>query len=113
MPLSTDIGSQSEYTRSSSSQGVAIPKAKKLSAMAEFLCRANYGMRNGNFELGCDDGQIRYKSFVDCSGGVPSEQVIENTIIAGIEMMKRYSPGIQDVLFREVSPKKAVEKCEK
>ena len=30
-------------------------------------CRANYGLlANGNFELDMDDGEIRYKVFIDC-----------------------------------------------
>jgi len=86
----------------------------KLAAMSEFICRVNYGMRNGNFELDYSDGEIRYKSFVDCSGGItPSRDIIENSVIAGIEMTKRYFPGIKAVLFNGVSPKEAIEKCEK
>jgi hypothetical protein len=31
-------------------------------AVAEFLTRANYGMRIGNFELDYSDGEVRYKT---------------------------------------------------
>ena len=93
--------------------GVDPKDSAKLAAMAEFICRVNYGMRNGNFEMDFNDGEIRYKSFVDCSSGTPSRDVIENSVVAGIEMTKRYYPGIKDVLFNGISPKEAVEKCEK
>lgn len=36
-----------------------------MAQMAEFICRANYGMKNGCFELD-RDGEIRFRSFVDC-----------------------------------------------
>ncbi|MCR5347460.1 MAG: YbjN domain-containing protein [Fretibacterium sp.] len=86
----------------------------KMSRLAEFICRANYGMLNGNFELDFSDGEIRYKSFVDCSGEcVPSEEVIGNSLWVGLNMFNRYLPGIKDMLFSDVIPKDAVEKCRK
>ena len=36
--------------------------------MAEFLTRANYGLRIGNFEMDFEDGEVRYKSSVDFEG---------------------------------------------
>lgn len=45
---------------------------KMMAIMAEFICRANYGLKNGNFELDMRDGEIRYKSFVDCEGLTPT-----------------------------------------
>jgi len=86
----------------------------KLAALSEFICRVNYGMKYGNFEMDFNDGEIRYKCFVDCEGRMdPSRELIENSVMAGIEMTKQYFPGIKDVLFNGVSPKDAIEKCEK
>lgn len=39
---------------------------KMMAQMAEFICRANYGLNNGCFEFNFRDGKIRYKSFIDC-----------------------------------------------
>ena len=39
-------------------------------AAAEFLTRANYNMRNGNFELSMEDGEIRFKTYLHASDGV-------------------------------------------
>lgn len=36
--------------------------AERRGAVAEFLCRANWGLVIGNFELDWDQGQIRYKT---------------------------------------------------
>lgn len=40
------------------------------------------------------DGELRYKSFVDCDDQLPSQAVIRNSIGCPISMMKRYAPGI-------------------
>src|SRR5439155_20813195 len=35
--------------------------AEKITEVAEFVCRANRGMRIGNFALDYDDGALRHK----------------------------------------------------
>ena len=94
--------------------GVDAKEPAKLAAMAEFICRANYGVFNGNFEMDYSDGEIRYKSYVDCPGGmVPSEEQIGNSILVGINMQAIYLPGIKDVLFSGTSPRDALDKLKK
>lgn len=81
--------------------------------MAEFVCRANYGLRNGNFEMDFNDGEVRYKTFVDCDGGaVPMSEIIKDSIYVLVSMFRRYGGGILDVVYQNVSGKKAVAKCE-
>ena len=53
---------------------------KMMATMADFLCRANYGLKNGNFELDMRDGEIRYKCFVDCEGITPTTEMVRNSI---------------------------------
>ena len=74
--------------------------------------QANYGLRNGNFELDMRDGEIRYKVFVDCDGVIPSREVIKGSIIIPAMMFERYSPGILDVVFKGVSAAEAIGQCE-
>src|SRR3954467_14939357 len=40
---------------------VRAPAQMRL-AVAEYITRANYGLRIGNFEMDFDDGEVRYKS---------------------------------------------------
>ncbi len=87
-------------------------KASLMSEMAEFICRANYGLRNGNFELDFRDGEIRYKIFVDCDNRLPSKDIIENSIIIPGLMFQRYSVGMFDIMFRGSSASRAISKCE-
>lgn len=83
-----------------------------LAAMAEFVCRANYGLKNGNFEMDFRDGELRYKCFVDCDEQIPSQSVVRDSIGVPAAMMKRYAPGIINVLYKGMDAESAVEECE-
>ncbi len=83
-----------------------------MANMAEFICRANYGLRNGNFEMDFSDGEIRYKSFVDCEDARPSDEIISNSIRCPAAMFSRYGDGILAVIFNNTPAQRAVEKCE-
>ena len=37
---------------------------KMMATMAEFVCRANYGLKNGNFELDMRDGEVRLSALL-------------------------------------------------
>lgn len=86
--------------------------AKMLSAMAEYICRANYGLRQGNFELDMRDGEIRCKSFVDCEGITPTSEMIRNSIHVPALMYLRYGDGIVDIIFGNATAEEAIRKCE-
>ena len=91
----------------------ADPKdANMMAAMAEFVCRASYGLSNGNFELDFRDGELRYKSFVDCDGGaIPTRQIIKNSIYFPAFTFKHYTPGILAIIFNGASGEDAINKC--
>ncbi len=83
-----------------------------LASMAQFLHGANYGLRNGNFELDFNDGEIRYKSFVDCEGSLPSTEIIKNSIYIPASMIKRYSGGIVEIIVNSADPSECLKQCE-
>ena len=66
-----------------------------LGELNKYLTMANYGLRNGNFELDMEDGEIRYKTYVNCAGleSLPTE-IIKESIYVGCIMMDRYGDGI-------------------
>ncbi|MCM1270218.1 MAG: YbjN domain-containing protein [Ruminococcus flavefaciens] len=92
--------------------GVDTGNRKAMSAMIEFINRANYGMRNGNFEFDIRDGEIRYKCYVDCSGTVPTNKIIRNSICFPASTIDKYAPGIADIIFYEKTASDAIRKCE-
>lgn len=81
--------------------------------MAEYLTRANYGLRDGNFELDFSDGEIRYKVFHSSIDGVPSKELIKNAVYIGLWMLERYGNGLLSVMFGIQTPAEAIEESEK
>lgn len=87
--------------------------AKMMVNMAEFICRANYGLKMGNFELDFDDGEVRFKVHVLCKGVTPTTEMIKRSIYCPATMFDHYGSGIVDIIFNDTSGKAAVENCEK
>ena len=85
---------------------------KMMATMAEFVCRANYGLKNGNFELDMRDGEIRFKCFVDCDAITPTQEMVRNSIHCPASMYDNYSDGIVGIIFGDLSAKEAEERCE-
>lgn len=84
-----------------------------MNNMSEFICRANFGLRNGNFEMDFMDGEIRYKTFVNCGNDVmPTSEIIKESIYTPVAMFDKYGSGITDIIFQDVAAAKAVAKCE-
>lgn len=87
--------------------------AKMMVNMAEFICRANYGLKMGNFEFDFNDGEVRFKVHVLCNGITPTAEMIKRSISCPATIFNRYGSGIVDIIFNDISGKAAVEKCEK
>ena len=84
-----------------------------MTKLAEFFCRANYGLRIGCFEMDMNDGEIRYKVCVDCDGdSEPTEEIIKNSIIVPAYMFDRYGNGMLEVIFAGKDPEQAVKDAE-
>ncbi len=83
------------------------PEATLL-AVAEFVTRANYGLRIGNFELDFSDGEVRYKSSLDFEGQALTPALIKNAIYPAVQTMDRYLPGLMAVMYGGKSPAEAI-----
>jgi hypothetical protein len=86
---------------------VRAPAQMRL-AVAEYLTRANYGLRIGNFEMDFDDGEVRYKSSVDFEGVELTTGLIRNVMYPAVQTMDRYLPGVLAVIFGGKSAKEAI-----
>jgi hypothetical protein len=82
------------------------------SAVAEFLTRANYGMRIGNFELDYSDGEVRYKTSLDFEGEELSFNLIRHAIYPAVLTMDRYLPPLMSVIYGGRTPFEAIEEAE-
>lgn len=74
----------------------------RLPLMMRYLTLANFGLINGNFELDLNDGEIRYKTFVNCAGmdKIPME-VVDDSIMVACYTMQRYADGISRTMYAE------------
>lgn len=81
-------------------------------AVAEYLTRANYNMRNGNFEMNMNDGVIRFKAYHHAGGAPLDPKAGRLTVLLPFLMIDRYGNGLIDVLFGLKSPREAFEAIE-
>jgi hypothetical protein len=77
-------------------------------AVAEYITRANYGLRIGNFEMDFDDGEVRYKSSLDFESVDLTPALIRNTIYPAVQTMDRYMSGVLSVIFGGKSAEDAI-----
>lgn len=81
-------------------------------AVAEYLARANYGLRIGNFEMDFRDGEVRYKSSLDFEGIGLSPELLQHAIYPAVQTLDRYLPGLMKVIYGGVSPEAAINEIE-
>lgn len=81
-------------------------------AVAEYITRANYGLRIGNFELDYSDGEVRYKSSIDFEGQSLTADLLRNAIYPAVHTMDRYLTGLLRVSFGGATPHEAIGEVE-
>ena len=81
--------------------------------LMKYLTMANFGPRNGNFELDLSDGEIRYKTYVNCENleSLPQE-IIQESVYVGCAMMDRYGNGIAALAFGFSDAETEIKKAE-
>ena len=78
-------------------------------AVAEYLTRVNFNMRNGNFELNMDTGEIRFKTYVHVGDGTVNLKTARLAVMLPFMMLNRFGDGLLEVLFGFKSPREAFE----
>ncbi len=73
---------------------------KARMAVMEYITRVNCGLIAGNFELNMDEGDVRYKTYVNASGleHMP-EEIIGRSIYIPCRMFHRYEEGLVNLMF--------------
>lgn len=90
---------------------VKVPPEQRP-AVAEFLCRANYGLILGNFEMDCEIGEVRYKTSVDVEGGELTTGMVKTMIHVNLSSADKYAKGLIGVLYRGLNPSQAIAEVE-
>lgn len=90
---------------------VKVPELLR-GAVAEFVTRANYGLRIGNFEMDYRDGEVRYKSVLTFEGAGLGATPIHNVIYPAVQTMDHYLPGLMSVIYGGREPAGAIQEIE-
>lgn len=81
-------------------------------AVAEYITRANYGLRIGNFEMDYSDGEVRYKSGIDFEGETLTLNLVKYAVYPVVQTMDHYIPGLMKVAFGGKLPVEAIAEIE-
>jgi len=83
-------------------------------AVAEYLMRANYGLKSGKFEMDFSDGEIKFALSIDMEDRIGlSESLILQTLLGtGYRMINRYGDGLIAVMYGIKSPEDAIREAE-
>ena len=85
----------------------------QIQRVAEYLHRANYGMNNGNFEIDYQDGEVRYKTFIDFEGIELSKSFVAESIFIPLIMFERYGKNLINLMLGNGNPQELIEDAEK
>lgn len=80
--------------------------------VAEFITRANYGMRIGNFEMDFSDGEVRYKTSLDFEEEKLTPNLIKHLIYPAAQTLDRYMGGLMNVMYGKQTALAAIEEIE-
>ncbi|MCX7010992.1 MAG: YbjN domain-containing protein [Candidatus Sumerlaeota bacterium] len=89
----------------------SAPETKR-GAMAELICRANFGLVIGNFKLDMNDGEIRYKTSLALNGEPLHARLLGPVFDMNFGTMDRYIPAILKVMYGNSSPAEAIAEIE-
>lgn len=90
---------------------INIPEEKRTK-MSEFLTRANYGIRIGNFEMDFEDGEVRFRTSIDFDNHALNNTLVSNHVYPNVWMMDRYLPGLFAVVYSEQNPEEILHSIE-
>ena len=107
-----NIGAEDYTVRANLSTGADKDDPKGLAAVAEYITRANYGLRDGCFQMDYRDGEIGYRTYVNCADGVPGKNTIKDSIYLPAAMVKRYGEPLLRVIYAGTDPEEEIRKAE-
>jgi len=78
--------------------------AERRPAMAEALCRINYGLRGGAFDMGPDDGKLRFRSWLLAMDAPVTQAQLAIHADMGEFWAGRFWLALQDIALSEADP---------
>ncbi|MEM9542134.1 MAG: YbjN domain-containing protein [Cyanobacteria bacterium P01_E01_bin.42] len=87
-------------------------KPEKYAAISELLMRINYRVSIGNFEMGYETGEIRFRTSIDLEGDRFSKALMKQLFVGNIFKVEQYYNSILMVLIGEATPEEAIDNPE-
>ena len=88
---------------------------EERSKVAEFILRANYGLKVGGFDFDFNDGEISYRTSIYCGSNefvAPTYEQIDFALVIGMIMVEKYGDALVKVMFGVLEPDDAIESIE-
>lgn len=85
---------------------------EKRTQIAEFITRANYGLKYGAFEMDYNEGDVRFHLTMPMSAVRADKMILPTLLIAPPRMLDQYSKGFSEVLMGLKTPEEAIKGCE-
>lgn len=80
---------------------------KMMHATVEYINRINYAITIGNLEMDHEDGEIRYRFFIGCDGGLPNNEAMKDGIDSGLYLYERIGEGLIGIIFKDMNVEQA------
>ena len=83
--------------------------------VAEFLLRANDGLKTGGFDFDFDSGRISYRVSIFCGiedFSPPTYEQIDHAVLISVSTVKKYGDALMKVVFGFAEPQEAIDEVE-
>jgi len=87
-----------------------VPFGKRLE-VCNFINRINYELAIGNFEMDMEDGELRFRTYLDSANALPSQEQLINLIWNGAQTFDTYYPGFMKIITEDYLAEEAMELC--
>ena len=84
----------------------------ELPQMAEFITRANYGLKYGAFEMNYDNGDVRFHLTFPMAAIRADKMLLQMLLAIPAQMLDKYAKGFSEVFWDLKTPEEAIKDCE-
>lgn len=87
--------------------GIYVPAGARPQ-VAEVLCRVNWWLKAGEFEMDIDDGRVRFYAYALLADNDLSDEAIEYVLARAFGLLDEYVPAILSCIYGNIEPAEAV-----
>jgi hypothetical protein len=82
--------------------------SESIPAMVELVTRLNFVMPRGNLDLDIDDGDLRFRTYVDVKDDRLSSALVRNVLLGNLVAIEHLMPSLAATARGEITPKEAM-----